>query len=380
LSAGTATSPRTEQIHTPSRGRIAALDAARALGVVAMVLGHTLDALLAPADRLTPAVALYWKARGLTAPLFLMVSGWAVTVAIGRARARGLQIPRERAARVVLLLAVGYALRWPGWGLSRLLAGEAAVWAHLLAFDALHTIAVALLATTLVLALPWTSREKGLLLGALAVAAVTVGLLPPAPVVPSPAALPASFVGRALAQAAGGTSPFPLFPWAAYFFAGAVLALLGGEAGRPPARWLAFTGALLVVATAGTGVGTMPSGDPRLVLFRIGAVLLVIAALSAIPGTLASAAAPIGRASLGVYAIHVPIVYGWSTLDGLAARIGPTQPFGRAALVGAIVLAASLTLERAVQRTRAAASAAGRWTWARSGVALVRVLGSIGRP
>ena len=335
-----------------------------------MVFGHTLDGLLAPAARLTPAVALYWKARGLTAPLFLVVSGWAVTVAIRRGRARGLRIPRERAGRVLLLLAIGYALRFPGWGLEQLRTGDAAVWAHLLAFDALHTIAISLLATTLVLSLPWAARGKALALGALAVGAVAVGLLLPAPVVPSAAALPNGLLGRALAQAVGGTSPFPLVPWAAYFFAGAVLALLGGEAGRPPARWLAFAGAFLVLATGDTGVGTMPSGDPYLVLFRIGAVLLVIAALAAVPAALARAAAPVGRASLGVYAIHVPIVYGWSTLEGLSARIGQTLTFGRAALVGAVVLAASLGLARAVQVGRAAAAAA----WTRRGEAVARVL------
>ena len=48
---------------------------------------------------------------------------------------------RGRLPRVLLLLAVGYALRWPGWGLDALLAGDPAVWSHLLAFDALHTAA-----------------------------------------------------------------------------------------------------------------------------------------------------------------------------------------------------------------------------------------------
>jgi len=78
----------------------------------------------------------------------------------------------------------------------------------------------------------------------------------------------------------------------------------------------------------------------------------------------------VGRASLGVYAIHVPIVYGWSTLEGLSARIGPTLTFGRAAIVGAVVLAASLALARVVQVGRATAAAA----WTRRGEAVARVL------
>ena len=71
-------------MHLPSSRplRFPALDLARALGVLAMVFGHTCDALLSPAARITPAIATYWKARGLTAPLFMMVSGWVVALAL----------------------------------------------------------------------------------------------------------------------------------------------------------------------------------------------------------------------------------------------------------------------------------------------------------
>jgi uncharacterized membrane protein len=348
------------------RPRIVALDAARALGVVAMVLGHTLDAVLAPEVRLTPAVALYWKARGLTAPLFLVVAGWAVTVAIRRGRARGIDVPLGRLPRVLLLLGVGYGLRWPGWGLDRLRAGDPSVWAHLLAFDALHTIAVAILVTSAVLALRWSDREKALALAALGVGAVALGLLPPAPLVPDAAALP-SGPALALAQAARGSSPFPLFPWSAYFLAGAVLGLAAGDASARRAAWMAAAGAAAVAATIWTGVGTMPPGDPRLVVFRIGAVLLVLAALSRVPAALAARAAPLGRASLAVYAIHVPLVYGWSTLDGLAARVGPTLTVGRGLALAAGVLAASVALAAAVRAARGELAALARRLWERRG-------------
>lgn len=322
-------------------GRIAALDAARAAGVVAMVFGHTLDALLAPAVRALPAVDLYWKARGLTAPLFLLVSGWAVTVAVRRSGARGLAAPRGRVPRFALLLGIGYLLRWPGWGLERLLAGDREVWAHLLAFDPLHTIAVALLAAAGVLGLPWTDREKAWLFALLGAACVTGGLLPPAPLAPPVAALPASLPALALAQAAGGTSAFPLFPWAAYFFAGAIVALVAPEDARRRARSLGAVGLALVLATFWTGVGEMPMGNPLLVTFRIGAVLVVLAALSFVPVGVAARVAPLGKASLGVYAVHVPIVYGWSGHDGLAAKVGATLSSPAALGVAVGVLAGS---------------------------------------
>ena len=129
------------------------------------------------------------RPAGFTAPLFLLVSGWAVSVAIRAGGARGLDVPRGRVGRVLLLLCVGYALRWPGWGLDRLAAGDPEVWAHLLAFDALHTIAIALLTASLVLALPWSRREQAWAFGALAVLCVALGMLAPAPLAPSAAAL-----------------------------------------------------------------------------------------------------------------------------------------------------------------------------------------------
>lgn len=345
--------------------RIPSLDAARALGVVAMVVGHTLDALVALSVREEPLLVAYWKARGLTAPVFMMAAGWAVTVAIARSGARGLAVPRGRLARVALLLALAYALRWPGWGAPLLGAGDPAVWAHLLAFDALHAIGLSLLAAALVLALPWTVRERGAAFALLAVLAVSLGMGGTAPLVPAPAALPPPPLAMALAQAAGGTSPFPLFPWAAYFFAGAIVGLAAGAPAGRRTLALGALGGALVAATFWTGVGTMPPGHPVLFVFRIGAVLALFAALSAVPGGIAARLAPLGRASLGVYAIHVPILYGWSTHQGLAQRIGPTLSPLAALAVALVVLAASLAAHHAGAALARAGRGAARIAWER---------------
>ncbi len=322
--------------------RIAALDAARALGVVAMVFGHTLDGILAWDARGSAAMAAYWTVRGFTTPLFLMVSGWAAATAISRGRARGLEVPRGRIGRVLLLLAIGYGLRWPGWGLDRLIAGEREVWAHLLAFDALHTIAISLLVASLVFALPWRGREKAVLFLSLAVLSVSLGMRQPTPLPVRPLTL------LALVQAAGGSSPFPLFPWSAYFFVGSALGLLL-RPDRRSALWMAAAGALLAISNLWTGVGEMPLGHPVLFLWRTGAVLLILAALTLVPPSLAARAAPLGRASLGIYAIHVPIVYGWSNQLGLLGWVGPRLSLPLSLAVGALVLATCLALLRGSQ-------------------------------
>ena len=49
-----------------------------------------------------------------------------MTVAIGRSGKTGLAVPGGRLPRVLLLLAIGYALRWPGWGTELLRAGDPA--------------------------------------------------------------------------------------------------------------------------------------------------------------------------------------------------------------------------------------------------------------
>ena len=332
----------------PPRPRLAALDAARALGVVAMVMGHTLDAVLAPEARATAAMTTYWHARGFTAPLFLVVSGWAVTLAIARAGARGWAVPRGRLRRVALLLAIGYALRWPGWALDRLLAGDREVWAHFLAFDALHTIAVALLVTSLVLALPGGRAVRAGVVAALLVLAAWLGRGAGIPgAAPATAAgLPASLPAMALAQALGGTSAFPVAPWAAYFLAGTLIGLLA-PADRRGAVGTAAAGAILLgVTVLWSGLGDRAPGDPVLIAFRLGVVLLVLGALELVPARAAARAAPLGRSSLGVYAVHLPIVYGWSTIPGLSFRVGRTLGAGEALALAAAVLAISFGLYR----------------------------------
>jgi uncharacterized membrane protein len=347
------------------RGRLPALDAARALGVAAMVAGHTLDALLAPSVRAQPALVAYWKARGFTAPVFIAVAGWAVTVAILRSGAHGWAIPAARWRRVVLLFTVGTLLVWPGWGLDALLAGDGGVFTHLVSFGVLHAIAASILATSVLYALLPERRARLLGLAALAVASVALGMRAPGG--------PTSHAGILLEQALGGSSPFPIFPWMAYFAVGAAVGLTVRSADLRTGLRLAGLGALLVGATCWTGVGTMPAAHPVLVVYRSGAFLLLLGLLFLVPAAAAARAAPLGRASLGVYAVHVPLVYGWSTHPGLAATIGQTLGVGQGLLVATGVLALALAARRAALE----AVALARWALGGALDAAARVFGPL---
>jgi hypothetical protein len=294
-------------------------------------------------------IVAYWKARGFTAPVFIAVAGWAVTVAIQRSGASGLAIPAGRLRRVGLLFSIGLLLNWPGWGLDALAAGDRTVFAHLVSFGVLHTIAASIAVTAVVFAVLPERRARLLGIGGLALLAVAVGMRAPG--------RPESFAGIALEQAIGGTSQFPLFPWMVYFLAGSILGLLVTDAPRQRAR-LAGVGALLVAGTCWTGVGTMASNDPILVCYRIGGFLLLVGALWRVPAAVGRRMAPLGRASLGVYAIHVPLVYGWSTIEGLSRRIGPTLGLGRALLVATALLLFSLAAQWAIKSVWRAGRAA----------------------
>ena len=321
----------------PSSPRIAALDAARALGVAAMVFGHTLDAVLSPAVRGSPGVAAYWQLRGLTAPLFLVVSGWAITAASLRSGAAGGAILGARAPRLLLLVALGLALRFPAWDTAGFLDGNRAAWRHFLAFDALHCVALGGLLASAVLAARANLGDR-----LTALAALSTLLLAAGPLLPEITATGIPEI--AFEQILRGTSPFPALPWAAYVLAGAAVGLVAPLArGRVAlAAGLGLSGAALVAAAHLAGLDDLAIWSPVLFALRLGQVLLLVAALGAVPAALAARAAPLGRASLFVYVAHVPVVYGWGVWQGLAQRVGPTLGLGAAAALATSLLAAAL--------------------------------------
>ena len=89
-------------------------------------------------------------------------------------------------------------------------------------------------------------------------------------------------------------------------------------------------------------------------------VLCLLAALSLVPSGLARGLAPVGRRALALYALHVPVVYGWSSFSGLAVRVGPQLDFAGAAATAAAVFVACWTTWALA--SAAASRARTRWT------------------
>ena len=332
------------------------LDRARAVAVIAMVMGHTLDAVLSDQAREGTGMIAYWSMRAVTAPLFLFVAGWAFATTVQRTGARGSSLLRRYLPRVGLLLGWGYLLRWPGWGLEALLAGEPGVWRHWLAFDALHGVAGALLLGALVLAaVEGRAARMGALLGLAALFAF---------VAPSVrASVDAGGWPLVLEQAlVGRTSNFPLFPWSAYFFVGGLTGLGLASVRRVP-QWVC----LAVPGTAVLALMALWGGDPRvsdptLVVWRLGLLAVVAGAAMLLPPGLDGLLGPVGRASLWVYVVHLPLAYGWSTFSGLGGRLGHSREvlpaLGLALGVLAVSLSLALSAKTLYERLRA--SRAGR--------------------
>jgi acyltransferase len=316
-----------------------ALDGARGLAVVAMVLGHTLDAVLSPEVRANTWVQGYWSWRGITAPLFLLVSGWAVVAALDHRQDAARTTYGRRIGRGLLLILLGYVLHWPGWETVRELGWGDALLGRLFGFDALQCIGISLLVGATVLRLAPGSRSR-----AAALAALAVGI---------PLASPAlwrlgTHLPVMLQQAVGvNGSHFPLFPWAGYFFAGALIAyaLRLLRPGLPQA---------LVLTVLGGGLywfmhqvkADWSENSAWLVAYRVGEGMLVLAVVSCAPVRLLGLLAPVGRLSLWVYVLHIPVVYGWGGTPGLIERVGPTLGLGQGLLVGVSLLSGSYAIAR----------------------------------
>lgn len=297
-------------------GRLVGLDLARALAVLAMVAGHTIDAVLSDAARAQPGMALYWHFRTFTAPMFLVVAGWVLVGSTARHGLTGKALVARYARRAALLVGWGLFLRWPSWNLPGLFSLDPFVIRHFLGFDALQCIGVSLMLLVTVLALAPRPSHRIIALVAMLVAIPAASLLVHQVLRGGPVLL---------AQAlGGGDSTFPLFPWSGYVLSGALIALVLQGVQRPWLRALILLGAggLLLAVTGVENPRLFSAVSARLFYWRLGPVLLILGLTLLAPRWLGNALAPIGRASLWVYLIHLPIAYGWGQWAGLATRIG----------------------------------------------------------
>lgn len=310
-----------------SAGRLSHFDWMRGLACVLMFQTHCYDSWLAPAAR-SSRFFMYSQLLGtLPAPLFLFLTGISSVLIMRKLSPAG-EVSREAAVRMIRR--GGFV-----WGLGMLfrvqeylIAFPWAPWTDLLRVDVLNCIGLSL---ALVGVLAFVTRGAGRMALCSGLVAAAVSMLTPLVWVHRPAWLPwflESYLNGV--HTAGKPLPwlFPLFPWAAFTFAGvtAGFLLLSGAAKQNPRAAIPLAAcAGLAVSGLGYALDHLPfqlypvydfwHTSPNFFLIRLGILLMIVAASQArflLPSILGKGRflVLLGQHSLLVYWVHIEFVYG----------------------------------------------------------------------
>jgi uncharacterized membrane protein len=337
--------------------RVIFIDLGRALAVTFMLYGHTASALLAPEYQSGRWFEIWQFQRGLTSSLFLLLGGFAFSVATGRhwgSHVRFSAAVVRRVRRFALFILLGYALHLPVSRLRDFGTVPEDRWRTFLAVDVLQLVGVTLI---LVQLLVMASRSRRAFTSAsFLLAATTVFATPVIWTVDWAAFLPLSLAAF-LTPAVG--SLFPLFPWMAFV-------LLGAGFGQVYSRWgvanlpefarraLLLPGVgmlaaalllrILPFALFGSGPGSVV---PAEVLQRVGACLVILAVISNLSRRitrLPHVFGAVAQESLLIYFVHLCIVYGSVWNRGLVQTYGPTMPPGQTIVMVVMVIVSMVAL------------------------------------
>jgi uncharacterized membrane protein len=339
----------------PHARRVIFIDLGRALAVVFMLYGHTASALLAVGYQAGPWFEAWQFQRGLTSTLFLLLGGFAFSVATSRhwtLHASWSPAIVRRLRRFALFVVLGYALHFPVGRFVDLPAVGDARWRTFMAVDVLQLIGFTLIALQLLVLIARTRRRFTVV--AFASALVMIVATPFVWNVDWTTTLP---VGIAAYLNPGVGSLFPLFPWMGFV-------MLGAGFGQIYARWgaanlpayanrvLLLPGAVLLLAGGalraaahplfGQGPGTLIPSES---LVRLGTCLLLLAGIAHISRRvtrLPHVFGAVAQESLLIYFVHLCIVYGSVWNHGLThfygAALDPLQTiFWVVTVLGAMV-------------------------------------------
>lgn len=309
----------------------------RGFAVIVMVMGHSIDSVLSQSARTTDLFRLYDAARGFTAPLFLFIAGFAFAVVTLRKWdafvACGVPA-RRRLTKMVMLLGLGYALHFPFFSLNKLLHNtRPAEYAMMFQVDVLHCLAVSLIMLQLFVVLARTPRRFiGLTTGAAAV----IVLASPLVWLHDLSSAVTPFFAPYFNQQV--PSIFPVFPFAAYLFAGSVVGMLYMRAREAKTEHLLLrTMCRIGIAVSIVGLvlelqplAIYPPHDfwktsPSFFLIRIGIIAVITSAFFSVrhlPPLVAENLVILGQGSLVVYAVHLVLVYGSAANNGFMQIIG----------------------------------------------------------
>ena len=322
------------------------MDWARGLAVILMIQTHAIDAWLAPPFRQTGFFGKSQLLGGFPAPAFLFLAGLAMALGYGKTVSgsfglwsklwlsvkRGLQV-----LGMALLFRLQEFVQWTEWR----------QWQKIFKVDILNTIGLSLIILGVVF---WAVRSDRwrlvLLLAGASALAVFTPLVQNSTMVQSLPWLLGEYLGRHF-----NYGYFPVFPWLAFAFSGAVIGLLTAEyktdRNKNAVLNLGLAGLAWVLIIEGNLWAkniTHPAGwsfwrnSPEYTFIRIGIQILVLSGSFMLcllfKAQSFSFMRLLGRHSLLVYWVHITMVYG-RPLFFLKLKLDPLQSgLGVLALTG----------------------------------------------
>jgi uncharacterized membrane protein len=360
------------------------IDLARALAVVLMISGHTSSALLHTVYRASPWFDLWQFQRGLTSALFLLLSGFAFSVATARHWSTHLSpslAVGRRLRRFGLFVLLGYGLHFPVAHVSDLLVATDAQWRAFLAVDVLQLIGVTFVVIQLLVML--VRSRQAFTVTVFGTAALVLATAPAVWRTDWSSRLPLA-LSSYLSSSTG--SQFPLFPWAAFVLLGAGIGQLYARWGAAHLRTFAnlgmlLPGAVLVAVASNMSLATEPTAGvdqwtwlPGQVLLRTGVCLVilgVVAHASDRIGQLPHVFGAVAQESLVVYFVHLCIVYGSVWNRGLYQYYGEALSLPVTLLLVVAVAAPMIALAWQWNGLKHARPRAARWVSLAVGAVLV---------
>ena len=318
----------TDQAH-----RVIFIDLMRAIAVLQMVQGHTVDVLLSSDLRTTelPAFAVWHFLRGMTAPIFMFTAGTVFTYLFHSVKKPFEQNYRVKKGirRALLLLFLGYLMKYPTWTVVDFSEVTPDKLKLFFSVDVLQLIGVSLLIVLLILFV--TEKLKLNYTVTFTVVASIFFFISPFTEKINWISI---FAEPFAAYFYGGTgSLFPLFPWSGYVISGGVL---GCYLAQNPLvfKTSRFSMLLAIFGAVFTFVAIVsekilidlqillinPQTEPNTIFYRMGFVLLLTSLVSYIslkvnhiPYLIILA----GRNTLLIYIVHLIILYGSTWSPGL---------------------------------------------------------------
>lgn len=312
------------------KNRIIFIDLMRAIAVIQMVQGHTVDMLLANEFRTldSPFFAVWFFLRGMTAPIFLFTAGIVFAYLFKLANKPFEENPRVKKGikRFFLLVALGYLLRYPTYTIFDFSQVTQEQWTTFFAVDVLELIGFGILFVMILAYISEKFKLNDYLTYGMA-AFIIFALSPIMESINWSNFLPVPVAGYFYSKTG---SLFPLFPWSGYVVAGAVL---GSYLAKNPMIFktkkfslnigiigIAFFISSFIIKFFEVKYNILNSDIIYMISLRLGFVLILNAAVSFISLKVKSIPRLIilvGRNTLLIYVVHLIILFGSAWNPGL---------------------------------------------------------------